>query len=58
MSVQSFAAATLLFAANLAVFLKLDRKAFLRSSALAFDYVSRENSRRKAVSTEGYPKDV
>jgi hypothetical protein len=52
-TVETFAAATLLFAANLAVYLKLDRKTFLKSAATAFDYITRENSKRKGVEAGG-----
>jgi len=46
-TVRGFYVATLLFAANVAVYLKVDRAAFLTHAAHAFDRISRENSRRR-----------
>jgi len=37
----------LLFAANLAIFLKIDRRAFLGHADAAWRRISHENSRRK-----------
>lgn len=46
-TIRGFYVATLLFAANVAVYLKVDRAAFLTHAAHAFDRISRENSRRR-----------
>jgi len=47
-TVKGFYVATLLFAANVATFLKIDREVFLAHAAHAFERISRENSRRKS----------
>jgi hypothetical protein len=47
-TVRGFYVATLLFAANVAVYLKVDRAVFLGHAGTAFDRISRENSRRRS----------
>jgi hypothetical protein len=54
-TIKGFYLATLLFAANVALFLKIDLATFLKHSKHAYEHISRENYRRKAHTVDPDP---